>query len=56
VGSVAGQAQMVMVVIPNNKSDAYSVTKKICCIEKPVPSQVVTATIIGKEKGKNERI
>jgi aubergine-like protein len=31
---------LVMIVIPNNKGDHYSVVKKICCIESPVPSQV----------------
>ena len=42
---------IVMVVIPNNKGDHYAVVKKKCCIEKPIPSQVMTATVLGKPKG-----
>jgi len=42
---------IVMVVIPNNKGDHYSVVKKKCCIDKPIPSQVMTATVLGKPKG-----
>jgi len=42
---------IVMVVIPNNKGDHYSVVKRKCCIDKPVPSQVMTATVLSKPKG-----
>ena len=42
---------IVMVVIPNSKGDHYSVVKKKCCIDKPVPSQVMTATVLSKPKG-----
>ena len=43
---------MIVVVVPNNKGDAYSVVKKVCCGERGVPSQVVTATVLGKDKSK----
>merc|ERR1719341_2140852 len=42
---------IVMVVVPNNKGDHYAAVKKKCCLEKPVPSQVVTATVLSKPKG-----
>ena len=42
---------IVMVVIPNNKGDHYAAVKKKCCIEKPIPSQCMTATVLGKPKG-----
>jgi len=42
---------IVMIVVPNNKGDHYSAVKKKCCLEKPVPSQVVTATVLSKPKG-----
>ena len=42
---------IVMVVIPNNKGDHYAVVKKKCCIDKPIPSQVMTATVLNKSKG-----
>ena len=45
------QPQLVMIVIPNNKGDHYAAVKQICCLEKPVPSQVMTATVLGKPKG-----
>ena len=43
--------QMVMVVIPNNKGEHYHAVKKKCCIERPIPSQVMTGTVLGKPKG-----
>merc|ERR1719168_56283 len=43
--------QMVMVVVPNNKGDHYATIKKKCCLEKAIPSQVVTATVLSKPKG-----
>ena len=39
---------MVLVVIPNNKSDAYAAVKKLCLLQKPTPSQCVTATVLNK--------
>jgi len=42
---------IVMVVIPNNKGDHYAAVKKKCCLEKPIPSQCVTATVLSKPKG-----
>lgn len=43
--------QMVMVVIPNNKGDSYHAIKKILCVDRPIPSQVVTGTLLKKPKG-----
>ena len=43
--------QMMMVVIPNNKSDLYSITKKLCCIQNPCPTQVMTGSLLKKGKG-----
>merc|ERR1712096_161481 len=42
---------IVMIVIPNNKGDHYAAVKKKCCIEKPIPSQCMTATVLSKPKG-----
>nr|AGJ83331.1 piwi [Oncopeltus fasciatus] len=33
--------QLVMCVVPNNRTDIYSAIKKKCCIDRPVPSQVI---------------
>ena len=43
--------QMIMVVVPNNRGDAYHAVKKILCVDKPVPSQVITGTLLNKGKG-----
>jgi len=39
---------IVLVVIPNDKGDHYAAVKKKCCLEKPTPSQCVTATVLNK--------
>ena len=33
--------QMVVVITPSNRGDRYSAIKKICCVEHPIPSQVI---------------
>jgi len=48
----ATNMELIMIVIPNNKSvDLYSMVKKKCTVEMGVPSQVVTATVLAKDKG-----
>ena len=44
-------AEMVMAIIPNNKGDQYAAVKKTCCVEHAIPSQCMTATVLGKPKG-----
>ncbi|XP_014099672.2 protein aubergine [Bactrocera oleae] len=44
--SVAGDPQMLMVVLPAANEEKYSCIKKKCCIDRPVPSQVVTLRTI----------
>lgn len=34
------QTQIVVAVFPTARDDRYSAVKKVCCVEKPVPSQV----------------
>merc|ERR1712112_564610 len=43
--------QLVMVVIPNNKGEHYAAVKTKCCVEKPIPSKCMTATVLGKPTG-----
>jgi len=43
--------QLVTAIVPSNKKDAYDAIKKLCCITKPVPSQVVVARTLNKPKG-----
>ncbi|KAH9491610.1 Piwi-like protein 1, partial [Bulinus truncatus] len=42
--------QMVLCVVPNQKKDRYDAIKKCCCIDNPVPSQVVTSRTLSKSK------
>ncbi|ESO84641.1 hypothetical protein LOTGIDRAFT_168499 [Lottia gigantea] len=42
--------QMVLIVVPNNKKDRYDAIKKFCCVEHPVPSQVVVARTLSKKQ------
>ena len=48
---VDDKLEIVMVVIPNNKGEHYHAVKKLCCIEKPVLSQVMTYPVLSKERG-----
>ena len=50
-GVLEKKPQMMMVVIPNNKSDLYSITKKLCCVQNPCPTQVMTGSLLRKGKG-----
>ena len=43
--------EMIMTVVPNNKSDSYHTIKKILCVDRPIPSQVMTLTVLKKPKG-----
>jgi len=43
--------QMVMIVVPNNKGDTYHAIKKVLLVDRPIPSQVITGTLLKKGKG-----
>jgi aubergine len=40
------EIQMIVVILSSKRKDRYDAVKRICCIEFPVPSQVVTSAII----------
>jgi aubergine-like protein len=42
--------QLVLAVVPAQKADRYAAIKKLCCIDKPVASQVVCLKTISNEK------
>merc|ERR1712141_699060 len=42
--------QLFMMIFPAQKADRYAAVKKLCCIESPVPSQVVCLKTISNEK------
>lgn len=43
--------QIVVTVVSNNKKDRYDAIKKSCCIDHPVPSQVVVQRTLAKQQG-----
>ncbi|XP_052219954.1 piwi-like protein 1 [Dreissena polymorpha] len=44
------QTQMVMCIVPTNKKDRYDAIKKLCCVEHPVPSQVIVSRTLSKKQ------
>eukprot|EP00731_Ephydatia_muelleri_P025692 Em0017g775a len=47
---IAPRLQMVMIVFPTSRDDRYSAVKKLCCIESPIPSQVIIARTITQQQ------
>ncbi|XP_033328474.2 argonaute 3 [Megalopta genalis] len=39
---------LMVVVFPTNRTDRYSAVKRICCVEMPVPSQVIISRTISR--------
>ena len=39
--------------VPTPRDDRYAAVKKLCCVEKPVPSQVINLKTISNEKKVN---
>ena len=39
-----------MVVVPNNKGEVYHAVKKVCYVEIPTLSQVMTLAVLNKAK------
>ena len=42
--------QMVICLLPNNRKDRYDAIKKFCCVEHPVPSQVILGRTLNKKQ------
>uniref|UniRef100_A0AAU7VGH8 Piwi-like protein 1B n=1 Tax=Enchytraeus coronatus TaxID=208440 RepID=A0AAU7VGH8_9ANNE len=45
---VNSSVQIVVCIVPSNRADRYNAIKTFCCIENPVPSQVVVARTLMK--------
>ncbi|XP_043938048.1 piwi-like protein 2 [Protopterus annectens] len=43
-----GRFQMVVCIITGNRDDLYSAIKKLCCVQSPVPSQVINARTVSQ--------
>jgi aubergine-like protein len=44
------QCQLVVIIFPTRRDDRYNAVKKLCCVESPVPSQVIIVKTIGDPK------
>ncbi|KAK3090400.1 hypothetical protein FSP39_011581 [Pinctada imbricata] len=42
--------QIVVIICPTSRDDRYSAIKKLCCVDCPVPSQVIISKTIGDER------
>jgi len=42
--------QLVVIIMPTARDDRYAAVKKLCCVEKPVASQVINFKTISNEK------
>lgn len=38
-----------MIVFPSSRDDRYSAVKRLCCVDMPVPSQVIVSNTIGQQ-------
>nr|XP_054773093.1 piwi-like protein 2 [Lytechinus pictus] len=48
--SINPQLQLVIAIFPTSRDDRYSAFKKLCCIEAPIPSQVINARTISQKQ------
>ncbi|XP_072043848.1 piwi-like protein 1 [Amphiura filiformis] len=48
-GGVQPTTQMVVCILPTNRKDRYDAIKKCCCLEHPVPSQVILGRTLSKK-------
>lgn len=47
---ITPDTQIVVCIVPNNRKDRYDAIKKLCCVERPVPSQVVVSRTLSKKQ------
>lgn len=38
---IGSHLQLVVTIFPTSRDDRYSALKKLCCIDSPIPSQVI---------------
>ncbi|XP_022111916.1 piwi-like protein 1 [Acanthaster planci] len=44
------QLQLVVIIFPTSRDDRYSAVKKLCCVEKAIPSQVIISRTISQQQ------
>merc|ERR1719300_173055 len=48
--SIKPDVQVVTMIMPTPRDDRYAAVKKLCCVEMPVPSQVINYKTLANEK------
>lgn len=48
--TINSRLQLVVVIFPASRDDKYSAVKKLCCVECPIPSQVIIARTISQQQ------
>lgn len=48
--TINSKLQLVVVIFPTSRNDKYSAVKKLCCVECPIPSQVIIARTIAQQQ------
>ncbi|XP_010147022.1 PREDICTED: piwi-like protein 2, partial [Eurypyga helias] len=46
------RVQLLLCIISSSREDLYGAIKKLCCVQSPVPSQVINAQTLAGQKGK----
>ncbi|XP_029662473.1 piwi-like protein Ago3 [Formica exsecta] len=46
--SINDVVELVVIVFPTNRTDRYSAVKKLCCVQRAIPSQVIIGKTISK--------
>lgn len=49
-GNINPSVQIVVIIFPTARDDRYSAVKKLCCVDMPVPSQVINSKTIGDQR------
>ncbi|KAH8034243.1 hypothetical protein HPB51_021956 [Rhipicephalus microplus] len=44
------QVQVIVIIFPTSRDDRYSAVKRLCCVDMPVPSQVIISNTIGQQQ------
>jgi aubergine-like protein len=47
---IPNKTQMVVVIVSSIRKDRYDAIKRVCCLTKPVPSQVITTKVLDDDR------
>ena len=46
--NIQPNVKLMVIIFPTNRTDRYSAVKRVCCVEMPVPSQVIMSRTISR--------